>query len=570
VSIGSPPNIGKNPPTSSKMIESTRSFMRCVSSSSMTDEVQNQKEESIEDVEVLKATIHSLKAIKQTTEDEYKLKLQKSMKDLFILESRSATLEEELRGRDNLLIQKSKALEKEKERVKKYKGKWKSSTSVNLSIVPRVANFTLITDSENDKLPRTRSSSNAFESFLSRGSSDEFKMEVKNQDDEFEQKNSNDVNSDIKNLRKRYNRRGLLIVNLKKQLKASKNKTALQVKYDQSHLNTSFLDIVNEIAEKHQKLFEFTEKQDCHVKGMLQKLQKRSMELKYYVAETSSERYFHQFTIKSRAMKQCITDIYKFMCEHPVVFSVFQSNLHESTTKALQLCKQQNFRRNSPESNPYWDTKPVQNTLRKPIYSSHRKNLAHVQVIPRGCDFENTNTPDEDSLDEAFSGSNSHSSSRLRKFRKPEMKAPKSLKFYSTFYEKPKRLRSKEPKQVTRKTYTKTTPQQQQARGKRKRACSSTVFDSWICDKNERVVDFSRKIGRKQSAGHPVRIIKTIDNDEKFTEGTDVYDPQRASSSLSPKRRHKVPSAESRSRSKAERVAKTRRGLNRSQIGKII
>jgi len=62
------------------------------------------------------------------------------------------------------------------------------------------------------------------------------------------------------------------------------------------------------------------------LRNMVQELQKRTVDLKYYVAESSSEEFFRQYSLKSIPIKNCITAISKNFLKHQDEMCSFNQN----------------------------------------------------------------------------------------------------------------------------------------------------------------------------------------------------------------------------------------------------
>merc|ERR1712060_454395 len=77
---------------------------------------------------------------------------------------------------------------------------------------------------------------------------------------------------------------------------------------------------------------------------IVQEFQKRTIELKYFVADSCSEVCFHQYNIKSMALRQCIKSMDKKRKEHSQKLSQAQKELNYEMRGLVKL--------NAQESHP--------------------------------------------------------------------------------------------------------------------------------------------------------------------------------------------------------------------------
>jgi len=71
--------------------------------------------------------------------------------------------------------------------------------------------------------------------------------------------------------------------------------------------------------------------------NMVQELQKRTVDLKYYVAESSLEGFFQQYSLKSIPIKNCITGINKNFLKHQEEMYTFNRNFKDALAIILRL-----------------------------------------------------------------------------------------------------------------------------------------------------------------------------------------------------------------------------------------
>jgi len=371
----------------SKTVSDSKSFsyLRYASESPrFSEECVNLGNDLQGDVGFLKAEIQSLRAINKNTEENFWVKYEKCMKKLFTQESRSAALEEELKKKDDRLNQITNELVMIRAKMAEYKAAGMQIPSIDLSIAASVASFTLFTNLGHNQSLRTRRSSNSFGKFLQKGLEDELEMDSGNKEEALEPKNSKNISlNEVQNLRHTCRKRGALIVKLKSELNALMNGDELSYEQDRRKHGSQLIEVIRKIENKHKQLFVFFHKHSVKMKGMLQSLQKSTMEVKWHVAETTSEQYFQQYSIKSRSVKQCVTNLCDRMCEYPVSVSQYQMNLNESTKEALQMCRYLNFVWSSSKSKSPRNFDPKdQNKRWKSGNTQLSKTLSNLESTP--------------------------------------------------------------------------------------------------------------------------------------------------------------------------------------------
>merc|ERR1719233_2782852 len=86
---------------------------------------------------------------------------------------------------------------------------------------------------------------------------------------------------------------------------------------------------------------------------MVHELQKRTVDLKYYVAESSLEEFFQEYSLKSIPIKNCITGINKNFLKHQEEMYRFNRNFKDALAIILRLYRfkaMPGHTRSSPES----------------------------------------------------------------------------------------------------------------------------------------------------------------------------------------------------------------------------
>ena len=91
-------------------------------------------------------------------------------------------------------------------------------------------------------------------------------------------------------------------------------------------VNLALTDIENRI----QNIVHWIENRDQHLAQMMQELKIRINELKRFVADNSWNGYFHQYSLKSKPVKECISAIDKELSECPKELSQLGEDLNEA------------------------------------------------------------------------------------------------------------------------------------------------------------------------------------------------------------------------------------------------
>jgi len=333
--------------------------------------VKNNLNRAMEEIESLKATIHSLKVIKRNTEDEYKLKLRNAENKIFELQARTVTLEEQI-------IKKIEALTKVQERATTYKEKLRRS-KFDLSIVSNVVTTFINGDPLYNKLCEGRRSSS--------GASVNLGKELKIKKEGFSRKFTQFGSASF------YGAQA-------EGLKTLQHKNDIGLNPEAINKEKSCESVIREIEDKQYHFFEFYQDQHNYVKGMLEKLQKSRTEINHFVEGKLSEQYFQEYDVKSRIIKQFIKDIYRWICEYPLVLSKLQHKMKDITTRAFKACthwrsadsssnlapdKTSGEQKSFQSANSVTSCKPEKKVSTLCLSPSSPSN---IQVNPRGFEIE--------------------------------------------------------------------------------------------------------------------------------------------------------------------------------------
>jgi len=274
-------------------------------------------QEADDDVEMLKQKIHSLECVHQSMEVELTEKLRLVTEKQFIQKARVSTLEEELRGRDKLLTKKTMQIEKLCKKAARYKAKLKacgvkgSEKAVNRQLA--------ITRSIADKRSKScapalnrKDCSKTTTKYSSHHKWDQVKTHkdvpwgrIEDQNPKY--KTSSSLRKEVDRLRHLLFERG-----------ESEGK---MLDFD---INLA----LETIEKKHLDLFKNLEHHEESVGLMVQEFQKRTRELKYFIADSCSDACFHQYNLKSMALRQCIKSMDKKRKEHSHTLSQAQKELN--------------------------------------------------------------------------------------------------------------------------------------------------------------------------------------------------------------------------------------------------
>jgi len=199
----------------------------------------------------------------------------------------------------------------------------------------------------------------------------------------------------VQKLEKELNRRNA-------QLTCEKDKTSsLQIKYEKR--SQAIVKLINKVSQLRKKLVErddliesyserVSEKSEENVLGavgimenglnklfnrfqiccldignMIHELQKRTVDLKYYVAESSLEGFFREYSLKSIPIKNCIAGINKYFLKHQEEMYRFNRNFKDAIAIILRLYRLEampGHTRSSPES---YSSRVMSSSLRYPL-----------------------------------------------------------------------------------------------------------------------------------------------------------------------------------------------------------
>jgi len=257
-------------------------------------------QEADDDVEMLKQKIHSLECVHQSMEVELTQKLRLVTEKQFIQKARVSTLEEELRGRDKLLTKKTMQIEKLCKRAARYKAKLKacgvkgSEKAVNRQCA--------ITRSIADK--RSQSCSPA----LTRKDCGKTTTKYSSHHKWDQEETHKDVpwgGSEDQNPKYKTSS------SLRKEVDKLRHLLFERGESEGKMLNCDINLALETIEKKHRDLFKILMQHEESVGLMVQKFQKRTIELKYFVADSCPDVCFHQYNLKSMALRQCIKSMDK-------------------------------------------------------------------------------------------------------------------------------------------------------------------------------------------------------------------------------------------------------------------
>jgi len=221
----------------------------------------------------------------------------------FQLNARVASLEEELKGKDNLLKKKSQQLQEYAVKLAKYK-----STSESTIKTPTPGAHTGVGS-------------------IDVMSTQEVTMDnrVQKLEEELNQRNAqiDREKEKISSLETKYEKRSKAIVKLinkvgqlQKRLIVREDLIATYSQREAEKSAENILRAVGNMENGLNNLFDCFKICCLDLENMVDELQKRTVDLQYYVAERSSEGFFQQYSLKSIPIKNCITAISKNFLQH--------------------------------------------------------------------------------------------------------------------------------------------------------------------------------------------------------------------------------------------------------------
>jgi len=235
-------------------------------------------------------------------------------------------MEEELRGKDNLLEKKSQQLQEYAVKLAKYKSKSKSTIKTpTLSATTDVGSIDVM--SRPDERLDNR---------------------VQKRKEDLGRRNAQIVSEKdkISTLEKKYEKRGQAIVKLinkvgqlQNRLAVSEDLIAIYCKRETGKSAKNILRAVAIMENGLNNLFDCFKICCLDLGNLVWELQKRTVDLEYYVAECSSEGFFHKYSLKSIPIKNCITAISKNFLKHQDEMCNFNQNLRKAVAVIQRLYK---------------------------------------------------------------------------------------------------------------------------------------------------------------------------------------------------------------------------------------
>jgi len=268
--------------------------------SSMFDPLNSQK--SRKNVELKSQSTNCVETHK---DHEFSRESDKTTERLCQLNARIATLEEELRGKDILL-------KKQSQQLKQY------STSERTIKMP-----TPSTDTDFGSIEITSKQEERVDN------------RVHKLEEELYQRNAQIVSEreKISILESKYKKRSQVIVKLINKVGQLQKRLVVR---DDSEEN--LLRAVGIMENGLNNLFDCFKLCCMDLQNMVEELQKRTVDLKYYVAESSSEVFFRQYSLKSIPIKNCITAVSKNFLKHQEEMCSFNQNFKNAVAVIRRLC----------------------------------------------------------------------------------------------------------------------------------------------------------------------------------------------------------------------------------------
>jgi len=302
-----------------KMLSSDASLSGSCSSS-MFDPLISQRPEK--NMEINSPTTNCVEVHK---DQELSQKLGIATERQFKLNAMVATLEEELRGKDNLLKKMSQQLKKYAVELAKYKLTSKSTTKTQTPSASDVGSINVISAQE-ESLDRR----------------------VQKLEEELNRKNTQIAieKGKISSLECKFQKRSQAIAKLVKKIGRLQNRLVVRddliatfSKRASKKSDENILRAIEIMENGLNNLFDCFKICCLDLGNKVQELQKRTVDLKHYVAESSSEGFSRQYSLKSIPIKNCIIAISKNFVKHQEEMYSFNRNFRNAVSVILRLYK---------------------------------------------------------------------------------------------------------------------------------------------------------------------------------------------------------------------------------------
>jgi len=116
--------------------------------------------------------------------------------------------------------------------------------------------------------------------------------------------------------------------------------------------------------------------------NMVEELQKRTVDLQYYVAESSSEGFFQQYSLRSIPIKNCITAISKNFLQHQEEMYNFNQNFKNGVAVILELYKRVATSGQARSSSESKSSRVLSSSLH---YHLQQSSLSSIEIPARKC-----------------------------------------------------------------------------------------------------------------------------------------------------------------------------------------
>jgi len=304
-------------------------------------------------------------SIGELKEQDLSQKLCEARENQLKLTAKVATLEEDLRRKDSLLKKKSQTLKKCEAKLAKYKSIPKNTTQHQApSADTEVVSIDIKSIPEESLDDRVRKLKEQLGRKNAQLSSDK---------------------DNISSLQTKYDKQSQAIVKLinrieqlRKKLIVREDLIATYSERTSERSEGNILGALGTMENGLDKLFECFKTYSLDLGKMLQELQRRTVNLKYYVAESSSDGFFQQYSLKSIPIKNCITAISKNFSKHHEEMNKFYRNFKSAVSVICRWHGQRapfGQRANSPESK---SSRVLSNSLH---YHLQRSSLSSIEIL---------------------------------------------------------------------------------------------------------------------------------------------------------------------------------------------
>jgi len=323
--------------------------------SSMLDPLNSQKTEK--NIEMKSQETHK--------DQEFLRKSGDATETWFQLNARVATLEEELRGKDNLLKKQSQELKEHAVKLAKYKSICKSTI----------------------KTPKRSAHTDVGAIDVMSIQEEILKNRVQKLEEELNRRKEWIISEKDKilSLENKYEERSQVIVKLSNKVGELQKRLVVREDLITTRPKREAENILRAVAIMENglnNLFDCFKIYCLDLGNMVEELQKRTVDLKYYVAESSSEGFFQQYSLKSIPIKNCITSISKKFLKHQEEMYNFNQNFKNAVSVIRRSYKRVETSGQARSSSESKSSRVLSSSLH---YHLQQSSLSSTEIPGRKC-----------------------------------------------------------------------------------------------------------------------------------------------------------------------------------------